>query len=209
MTTPHSLLSACKLVAELAGMPWARVQPIYRALQQGNLGEPLLPLSRGRAICLAEPKYVARFLMAIALTDDANRAVEQVQTFARFSRQRGYKEASVPVAGPMLPDTVEDAIAEAMVEGLQGWVDDPANPGNSPSKGLSVVVFMPDEDPQIVKVGYWGMALPGHLAFRCPRGEDRPEIVQRHIRREITIDGTLIHKISREVVWGPSSQTEA
>lgn len=198
MSSPLSLLSGCKLVASLAGVPWSRAQPIYRALQQGDDWGPLLPLSRGRAIHSADPQSIARFLIALALTDDPARAAGFVRTFGSFSRLRGRKPTPDDVN---FPDTVEDAIADALVEGWPGYSGE-----GVPPKGLAAVEFEPDEIPAGVRVTYWDKGLhamrfePRRRREAAPVDEDG-NVASKHIRRRITLDGMLISKINLALVW--------
>lgn len=198
MSSPHSLLSGCKLVASLAGVPWSRAQPIYRALQQGDDYGPLLPVSRGRAIHSADPQSVARFLIALALTDDPSRTAVLVRTFGSFGRLRGRKPTPDDVN---FPDTVEDAIADALVEGWPGYSGE-----GVPTKGLSAVEFEPDEIPAGVRVTYWDKGVyamrfePRRRRETTPFAEDG-YVASKHIRRKITLEGQLISKINQSLVW--------
>ena len=86
-----SMLTAAKKLADAAGLPWARVQKYYRALQEHvDIGPATegwlppddfagLPKSKGRTVWAAHPNFVARLLVALTATDapsDFRRAVE-------------------------------------------------------------------------------------------------------------------------------------
>lgn len=202
MAEPHSLLAACKLAAELAGVPWSRAQPIYRALQQSPEGEPLLPLSRGRAIQMAEPKYVARFLMGLALTDDPRQVGGLVARWAAFNKKPtppDIEERQQRDVTP--PDTLEGAISIALRDGWSGYHPDERE---GTKTGLSSIEFEPDEDPPGARVVYWGGWGGFGQPFRyvedplvsCPS----PRLTM--LCRSSRVAGLLLHELSQRIVWG-------
>lgn len=75
---PDSLLTAAKVLAEESGLPWPRVQRVYRELQ----ADEILPRSAGRAVWYASGPSVARLILGI-LGDQANHsASETVRDFS-------------------------------------------------------------------------------------------------------------------------------
>lgn len=60
---PDSVLLAAKKFADIAGLSWANVYPVYKALQ--GEAAPCLPKSSGRQIHLVQPVYIARLLLGV------------------------------------------------------------------------------------------------------------------------------------------------
>ena len=80
-STSDTLLVAAQKLAQIAGLPWAHVQPIYRALQQpgGEMNTPWLPKSSGRAVWMAHPNYITRLLIALACGGGAAQAHHSIE----------------------------------------------------------------------------------------------------------------------------------
>lgn len=205
VSKPHSLIKACRIAADLADVPWSRAQPVYRALQQEGPDTPWLPLSRGRAVWSAQPIFLARFLIAIALTDDPRRASDAIASFANATNE-GEGRRSMGPGEFAAPETLADVIAEGLRTGWVGWS---GNDDEVPRSGLARVVFQPDEDPPMAIVTRWGDPIGSVRFFNGPRDwlsenhrVDWPRSARRMIRRETTIDGLLLHQISSVVKWG-------
>ena len=81
MPSPDTLLAAAQKLAQIAGLPWAHVQPVYRSLQQpgGSMETPWLPKSSGRAVWVAHPNYITRLLIALACGGGASQAHEAIE----------------------------------------------------------------------------------------------------------------------------------
>ena len=74
--TPHSLLDASKLLADIANIDWATAHRFYRNLQADP--DPWLPKSLGRNIWHAHPHYIARLLIALSMSESPEGATAAV-----------------------------------------------------------------------------------------------------------------------------------
>lgn len=209
-----SLYAACRIAADIAGVPWARAKLIYGALQHrlGSDGQPLLPLSRGRAVQKAMPVHVARFLIGLAITDDPRLAPDLVVEFGRLGKRPkvpGVKHLSARVEhlyghtdDTSVHETVEEVMADALHRGWPGWVEgssDGPESANGPSSGLASIDFEPDETPPGVSCTFWTGQFP--LTVRFEHGGSTEEQLERHLRRQVRIDGRLFLKLSRLIPW--------
>jgi len=153
----------------------------------------MLPLSRGRLIRMAEPKYVARLLIGLALTDDPRLVARLVEHYGAFR----------PVAefdGSKPPETLERAIELALRE---GWPGRNGGENEPPTSGLASVEFEPDDHPPSVSVKWWGNLFKSQRYVEDP--DNMPaDIVIKPLVRKIEMSGILIHRINRSVVWGES-----
>ncbi len=121
MSKPDSLLTACKMVSDLAGVPWAKAQAIYRALQKSGPAAEWLPTSRGRAVWVADRGLVARFLIVLATTTHPDDAHDNALRFAGYT-ENGIGKTSVGPGHWDLPIQLEKAIAHL----LWSEIDHPA-----------------------------------------------------------------------------------
>lgn len=115
MTKPDSLLTACKKVAAIAGVPWKKANNIYRALQAQGTAGPFLPVSSGRSVWIAERNLIARFVIALATSDHHDDAYRNTLRFLFYSRN-GDGRCSGDSQGTWWhdPDTMGAVIARAM-----------------------------------------------------------------------------------------------
>ncbi len=102
--TPHSLLDAVKLAAAAAGLEWATAHRYYRDLQGASRSEAevyWLPKSLGRNIWHASPNFLARYLAAIAMTDDPTMACAIVSFTWQFTPGGRERHDVEPVEYPV------------------------------------------------------------------------------------------------------------
>jgi len=187
--SPQSFTSAAKEMTRLAGLRWARVLPIYRALQQrstaGSAREgwlpPMaeLPLSGGRAIWAAHPNFMARLLIAVANTDEPDQARRMVETFI-WATEKG--EGSPPILQNKMAELLTVPEAAANVERMDFF----------PDTGR-VCISHKSGDPA------W---------FWIEEEELRPDGVVHDIKREPTlirhngaIDGQLFRQLCATIKW--------
>lgn len=123
--TPHSLLDAVKLAAAAAGLEWATAHRYYRDLQGASRSEAevyWLPKSMGRNIWHASPNFLARYLTAIAMTDDPTMACAIVSFTWQFTpggRERhAVEEIEYPVE-KFLAGLLDNPVAANAVERVE------------------------------------------------------------------------------------------
>lgn len=113
MSKPDSLLTACKAVADLAGIPWSKAQAIYRALQKTGPDDGWLPTSRGRAVWVANRNLVSRFLIVLATTAHPDDAHDNALRFAGYT-ENGIGAVPTGPGHRDLPVVLEQAVAHLL-----------------------------------------------------------------------------------------------
>lgn len=178
--TPHSLLDAVKLAASTAGMEWATAHRYYRDLQGVSRSEAevyWLPKSMGRNIWHASPNFLARFLAAIGMTDDATMACAIVCVTWQFTPNGRERHQVEPIEYPVehfLANLLADPTAADAVE----WVEfDPVE--------LRVDVRFRDGTSQF---------------FAAPRSNEETHFNAVIYRRGV-IPGAVFSGLSRAINW--------
>lgn len=196
-----SLLTACKKVAELARIPWAKAQPIYRALQATEHGgQPLLPTSRGRSVCPVEPVYVFRFLVGIATSDHRDNAPQNVIRYC-FMRHIDKHTTLEEFASHFLLDGWDeswDDIGDELEANINRIFDEVENKlfiERNTGRMLGLTIDTDDEDCN-VRVTMVGRS---DEVFR--EESTRDVVYISTITKTIKIAGILFARIKRSISW--------
>jgi hypothetical protein len=186
MTKPDSLLNGCKAVSELAGVPWAKGQMIYRALQKDGPAEAWLPTSRGRAIWVADRIFVARFLIVLATTSHPDDAAFNALRFSLYTEDGLGETWTGPGVG-FNPVPLDQALAALMWSGI----DHPSVTFRFEGRESRVELIGADGESRVFKNGPrdW---LPSEYAFVEP--DDRGLI-----HRTVTIDPEFFERLATRV----------
>jgi len=178
---PDSALTSAKKMADIAGLPWSEVQPIYRALQETD--ETLtawLPKSQGRAVFLAHPNYIARLLIALGSFADAKSA-HAVVTRAQELTLNGRKKYLSELPGVASRSPIEDIFARILT-----------NP--SEADKLQDIEFHPDT-PRII----FRWKDETENVFICPN--EMPVERARFITKRGLMRCEMFRLLSRSIEW--------
>lgn len=193
---PHSLLDAVKLTASAAGIDWATAHRYYRDLQGASRSEAevyWLPKSLGRNIWHAHPNYLARFLVAIGMTEDPTLACAIVTAAFQFTPGGRERYMVEPIEHPVeycLAGLLSDPAAADAVERVEfdpvelrvdvrfrdGTVKTFASPGSANETTLNAVIYRRGVVPGTVfsalsRTINWRVDSP----LKVPEGEVDPE----------------------------------
>ena len=188
MPEPFSLLTAAKLVADVAELPWAHVQPYYRALQEpaGDGQVAWLPKSAGRTIWMAHPHFIAPLLIAVATAghaDRSNAAVDWVYRLTPPGRRRNGSAVPEPgIEAPVLREFVRHLTDVDAARGLRHIKFEPSD---------LQVMFTPYEgEPTVYRFHVSLDKVPGNMRPRVPG-----------ISQDGRIAGHVMARIAESVAW--------